>query len=378
MSVPEYVFLNRVREFYEELRSGRNLWKIDEALHFIDERGRTMIKRWVQDERYPWTIGRGYTILAQPAPIVSLVVQGDSDRPGGYFIGNYAGDGIEYEPDGTTPQEYWNSSGRLKNGSFLFIITAPNIDMLNAMYCLLERALYEGESPPVNEPNIICFNDYGIGELSYRGADVRPDQSYLPTNTFARMLTVSCTYSQIWSGKLFGKSGYAFSIDIGNVYAYDNENIQTNPVIIDGIPALPLSSPSSPSTSGGGVTFTTSTVNTLTPSVFTTDGGPQRPDNVFLVPPFTSLMFDAIIGANQQGAAAAFWKFSGIIRRENSESTTRLVGLTTPQVVADEIFADTYVDIHADTANGALIISAKGLSDEAITWKASIVAKELP
>lgn len=377
MSVPEYVFLSRLKEFYEELRFGKNLWKIDETLYFVDERGRSMIKRWIQDERYQWTIGRGYTILAQPAPIVTLIVQGDSDRPGGYFIGNFAQEGIDYEPDGVTPQQYWNSSGRLKTGSFTFIITAPNIDMLNAMYALVERALYEGETPPDNEPNIICFNDYGIGELSYRGADVRPDQTYLPTNTFVRTLSVSCTYTQIWSGKLFGSSNYAFSVDLGNIYAYDDA-LQINPTLIDGQIALPLSSPSTPSTSEGGITFTTSTINTTTPSVFTTDGGPKRSDNIFLVPPFTSLMFDAIIGANKQGEAAAFWKFSGIVRRANAASTTTLVGLTNPEVIADSIFANTYIDIHADTANGALIIAAKGLSDEAITWKASIIAKELP
>lgn len=377
MSVPEYVFLNRVREFYEELRSGKNLWKIDETLHFIDERGRSMLKRWVQDDRYQWTIGRGYTILAQPAPIISLISQGDSDRPGGYFVGNYASEGIGYEPDEITPNEYWSSSGRLKSGSFVFIVTAPNIDMLNAMYALLERALYEGESPPANEPDIICFNDYGIGEISYRGADVRPDQTYLPTNTFARTLSINCTYSQIWSGRIFGTDGFAFSVDLGNIYAYDDP-LQINPPIVNDVAAIDILSPSSGATIDEGVTFFASTMSTEVPSVFTTDGAPQRIDNVFIVPPHTSIMFDAIIGANRAGSAAGFWKFSGIVRRDLSPSSTTLVGLTDPQVIADSIFETTYVDISADTVNGALIIAARGLEDQTITWKARIIAKEMP
>lgn len=114
MSVPEYVFLNRIREFYEQLRAGRNLWKIDETLHFFDERGRSMVKRWIQDEKYPWSIGRGYGLLTQQAPVISLVIQGDSDRPGGNFMGNYAEQFIEYESDQVTPRDYWQTSARIK------------------------------------------------------------------------------------------------------------------------------------------------------------------------------------------------------------------------------------------------------------------------
>jgi len=215
MSVPEYVFKNRVIEFYNLLKSGQNLWKVDETLAFIDERGREMIKKWLQDDRYVWKIGSGYSVLTQPPPIISLVVDADSDRQ--HILGNYAGEGIGYEPDDLTPQEYWKESARLKTGTFRFVLMAPNADMLTAMYCLLERAMYEGETPPIGEENIITFSDYGIGELSYSGTDLRPDESYLPTSAFARTLSVSCTYLHTWTGRMYGKQGFALSIDVGNV-----------------------------------------------------------------------------------------------------------------------------------------------------------------
>jgi hypothetical protein len=228
MSIPEYVFLNRLEEFYAMLKNGQNLWKIDETLNFIDEKGREMIKKWIQDDKYPWTIGRGYSVLTQNPPIISLVVDADRDREAGQMIGNYAGQGIGYEPDGITPQEYWVSSARLKTGTFRFVLMAPNADMLSAMYCLLERAMYEGETPPVGEENIITFSDYGIGELYYSGSDLRPDESYVPTSAFARTLSVTCTYEHNWSGRIYGKEGFALSVDVGNVIAYDDE-IRHNP-----------------------------------------------------------------------------------------------------------------------------------------------------
>lgn len=375
MSVPEYVFMHRIQEFYDQLRAGRNLWKIDETLGFVDERGREMIKRWVQDERYPWTFGQGYTILTQPAPVISLVIDADSDRPGGTFLGNFADEGIDYEPDETTPQSYWRKNVRLKTGTFLFVFTAPNADMLNAMYALIERALYEGETPPVNEENIITFSDYGISELRYRGSDVHPDQNYIPTATFARTLSVSCTYPHQWSGKIFGKTGFAVSINLGNIYASPDETVQINPEFVDGVPLIP-DIPNPVFEPPPGVNLQATTFGSIGSTVFTTNGEYPTTDNILRVMENTSLSFVATITANMNGSQSAMWRFSGIIRREGSPSTTTLVGIDTPTVIADPIFSTTFIEISADTSVGALIISATGLPDTSVTWTANIQVKE--
>lgn len=372
MSVPEYVFLHRIQEFYDQLRSGKNLWKIDETLNFVDERGRQMIKRWIQDERFPWTFGRGYTILQQTAPVVSLVVDADSDRS--YMLGNYAGQGIDYEPDAVTPQMHWIESARLKSGSFIIVMTAPNSDVLTAMYCLIERALYEGETAPLNEENIIQFYDYNISELRYSGSDIRPDQSYIPTNTWARTLRISCTYMHTWTGRVYSKNGYMFSIDIGNVYNGDDQ-IQFNPTIVDGNPAI-TSSKQETYIDVPGVNLYGTTVDTET-VVLTTDKQDPSLDNVLVVPSNTALMFSVTIGANILGAASAVWKFAGIIRRYDSENTTHLIGITAYDVVSDIMFETTYVEIDVDHSLGALQITATGANTRTISWNANIQTKEL-
>jgi hypothetical protein len=378
MSVPEYVFLHRIQEFYDQLRAGRNLWKIDETLGFIDERGRQMIKKWIQDERFAWTFGRGYALLMQPAPVISLVVDSDSDRPNGNMIGNYARDGIEFDAIGNA-NYYWEQNAKLKMGSFLFVFTAPNSDMLTAMYCLTERALYEGETPPAGEEDIITFSDYGIHELSYRGSDVRPDQNYVPTATWARTLNVSCSYMQTWTGKIWGKSGFALSIDIGDVYSpADNDFIQKNPEYVNGIPVLPVNAPgSNPAFVPAPGISLSSISNSTTPVYLTTTGENPSIDNLLRVAENTALSFDAIIGANIAGQASALWKFSGIIRRAIEASSTTVVGLTAPTIIADPIFETTYIDVYADTSLGALMISVTGIANTAVYWSASIVVKEL-
>lgn len=373
MSVPEYVFQHRIQEFYDELKSGRNLWKIDETLGFVDEKGRNLIKKWIQDPRFPWTFGRGYTVLQQAAPVISLVVDADSDRS--YMLGNYAGDGTDYEPDGTTPQSSWTQNARLKTGSFLIVMTAPNADMLTAMYALIERALYEGETANLGEENIIQFFDYGISELRYSGTDIRPDQSYIPTNTWARTLRIGCTYLHTWTGRSFGSGGYAFSIDLGNVYATDDTEIQRNPQFVDGYPAI-QSSAEQTYMNAPGVNLYGKTIDATT-AILTTDGMGMSTDNSLVLTNNSALMFSATIGANIIGISSAIWKFAGIIRRYDTPESTHLIGITTYDVVADPIFEETYIDIDVDLELGALKISAKGVNTQIIDWNANIQTKEL-
>lgn len=375
MSVPEYVFLHRIQEFYDQLRAGRNLWKIDEVLNFVDERGRNMIKKWIQDPRFPWTLGRGYTLLTQPAPVISLVVDSDSDRPGGNFIGQYADEGIRYDDDGN-PKEYWLQNAKLKHGSFLFVFTAPNADILTAMYCLTERAMYEGEVPPINEENIITFSDYGINELVYRGSDLRPDQNYVPTATFARTLNVTCSYMHTWTGRIFGKNNYLFSLNIGNIYEkQDDIYIQENPAPSYLSSAQPenIEKPITPifMTSPGIILQGKTTIGGI-PVYLTTNGMQPSADNIIRIPDDTTLSFEITITAFSATSDTAMWKISGVVSRTTGPSTVALHDLTKPLVIGDDIFRESYVDIYADTVNGALMVSAAGVNGLTVTWNATI------
>lgn len=374
MSVPEYVFLHRIQEFYNQLRAGRNLWKIDESLDFVDERGRNMIKKWIQDPRFPWTLGRGYTLLTQSPPIISLVVDSDSDRPGGNFIGHYDSDGIIYDSDGD-PREYWQRNSKIKHGSFLFVFTAPNADMLTAMYVLAERALYEGESPPINEQDIITFSDYGINELTYRGSDLRPDQNYIPTATFARTLNVSCSYMHSWTGRIFGKKNYLFSINIGNVYDKEDDiYIQNNPPTPTGLPAaalLPQAAPPVLSAAPGIYLYGNTTIGNV-PTYLTTNGQPPSADNMIAVPNNAVISFELNVTANSVGLKSMTWKVSGAIKKGETNETTELIGVTNPQVVGDSELQNAAVDVYADVVNGMLMVTGTGVSGIPLSWTASV------
>ena len=217
--MPEYALFNRVSDFYERIRAGKNLHKLDEIFYFLDEKSLEMTKRWIMDERFPWSIGKGWSLLSAQPPLVMMTMDAEQDRPGGQIIGNWAGDGVNGFTDSLgrfTPANAYEGYGRLMHATFNFFLVAPNADMISAMYLLTQRALLEGESPPNDESDIIPFDFYGIGELHYSGSDVRPDQNFLPNVAFGRSLSVSCTYLQQWRGKSFGKNGFISSIDVNS------------------------------------------------------------------------------------------------------------------------------------------------------------------
>ncbi len=216
MSLPEYVFFERVKSFYEEIRTGQKIDKVDEILYFLDDKSLKITKQWLTDERFQWSIGKGWSMLTQSPPVVAMTLDNEQDHPGGQFINNYTGENYGYDESGN-PEFYSQSYGRMKHGTYNFFILAPNPDMITTMYLLIQRALSEGESPTLENDNLRSFEYYGITELRYSGTDIRPDQSMAPTMTFGRTLSVSCAFLQQWSGTLYGKSGFVSSIDIGNV-----------------------------------------------------------------------------------------------------------------------------------------------------------------
>jgi hypothetical protein len=242
------------------------------------------------------------------------------------------------------------------------------------MYCLIERAMYEGETANMGEENIIQFYNYGISELRYSGTDVRPDQSYIPTGTWARTLRINCTFQHHWTGRNYDKNGYVFSIDLGNVYAQD-DLLQKNPEFVENAPAIQASRGTT-FLNAPGINLIGKTTDSQT-VILTMDGLLPSLDNVLTVGQHTALMFSVSVGANIIGISSAIWKFAGIIRRYDSTASTHLIGITTYDVVADSVFEPTYIDIDVDTNMGALKISATGVSDYVIDWEANIQLKEL-
>lgn len=217
MSLPEYVFFERVRNFYEELRTGKSIDKVDEVLYFLDAKSVEITKKWLTDERFPWNIGKGWSMLTQTPPVVAMTLDNEQDHPGGQFIGNYTGEYTEFDTAGEI-MSYSETYGRMKTGTINFFLLAPNADMITAMYLLVQRALVEGESPTINQPGMHSFEHYGISHLRYSGSDIRPDQNMLPSMMFARTLSVSCSYLNIWAGTKYGNTeGFITSIDLGTV-----------------------------------------------------------------------------------------------------------------------------------------------------------------
>lgn len=215
MSLPEYVFFERVRHFYEELRTGKTLYKVDEVLYFLDDKSLEMTKRWLVDDRFQWNIGKGWSMLTQAPPVVAMTLDSEQDHM--QFIGNLTGEENEYDSQGNIIA-WSNTYGRLKSGNINFFLLAPNSDMITAMYLLVQRALSEGESPTQDQPGLRSFEWYGISQLRYNGTDIRPDQTTLPTMMFARTLSVSCTYLMRWADKKYAdEEGFVSSIDLGNV-----------------------------------------------------------------------------------------------------------------------------------------------------------------
>lgn len=214
MSVAEYVFINRITDFYKRMRAGEFPEKLDEIFYFLDEKSKVMTKKWLMDDRFEWTIGKGWSLLTQTPPIVAQTMDVESDRQ--QVLGNYMGQDTSYDAKGIETAHY-DLHGRIKTARFNFFLVAPNSDMITAMYLVLQRALAEGETPTSNEPYIVPYEEMGITDLSYSGGDLRPDQNFLPNVAFARTLSVTCSYIHQWRGSSFGKYGFASSIELGNV-----------------------------------------------------------------------------------------------------------------------------------------------------------------
>lgn len=215
MSLPEYVFFERVKNFYEELRTGKSLYKVDEVLYFLDAKSIEMTKRWLVDERFQWNIGKGWSMLTQQPPVVAMTLDNEQDHL--QFLGNYTGVENEYNLAGEEIA-YHETYGRMKMGTINFFLLAPNSDMITTMYLLLQRALAEGETPTAGEPGLRSYEHYGISQLRYMGTDIRPDQNMLPSMMFARTLSVSCSYVTKWAGSKYPEDeGFVSSIDLGNV-----------------------------------------------------------------------------------------------------------------------------------------------------------------
>jgi len=117
-----------------------------------------------------------------------------------------------------------------------------------------------------------------------------------------------------------------------------------------------------------------------TGSTFLTTGGDtfEKLCNTFVIGSNTALIFDVSIGAvTTSGSAAGLWRFSGVIRRETTTYSTKLVGVTPPAVIADPQFAATYVEVYEDISIGALMISVSGTPNIELYWNANFRIKEM-
>jgi len=66
------------------------------------------------------------------------------------------------------------------------------------------------------------------------------------------------------------------------------------------------------------------------------------------------------------------WKFNGAIKRENTLQSTKLVGLASYAVIANNDFKQSYIEIYANTTEGTLEIATVGLENCTIIWTTTI------
>ncbi|NBS88439.1 hypothetical protein EBS67_00240 [bacterium] len=74
----------------------------------------------------------------------------------------------------------------------------------------------------------------------------------------------------------------------------------------------------------------------------------------------------------QATSSCAMWKFNGAIKRENTLQSTKLVGLASYAVIANNDFKQSYIEIYANTTEGTLEIATVGLENCTIIWTTTI------
>lgn len=104
--------------------------------------------------------------------------------------------------------------------------------------------------------------------------------------------------------------------------------------------------------------------------------GMKRKDYFLSVRPQSSLSFDVTVNANTENNEKAFWKFSGLAKRNALESSVVLVGISIPDVAAEPIYENTYVEVEEEHTNGSIKFSVVGLETVSIKWTITIKAKE--
>lgn len=108
----------------------------------------------------------------------------------------------------------------------------------------------------------------------------------------------------------------------------------------------------------------------------TTTPSSVRKDYLLKLKPQSSLAFDVIVNANTGNNETARWKFSGLAKRLDVENSVILVGISVPDVSADAIYENTYVEVVEEKTSGSLKFSVVGLNTVSIKWSVNIQAKE--
>jgi hypothetical protein len=112
----------------------------------------------------------------------------------------------------------------------------------------------------------------------------------------------------------------------------------------------------------------------------TTNGSAtENADNIILVDSNTTIFFKAIITAiNEVGTRySASWELSGLLERETSVGSTKLIGVGMTSCVADAQLRNLKISLSENTSYGGLSINCTGLSSYTlITWNATVTYQE--
>jgi hypothetical protein len=122
------------------------------------------------------------------------------------------------------------------------------------------------------------------------------------------------------------------------------------------------------------------TTSGFTSTFLTTNGSAtENADNIILVDSNTTIFFKAIITAiNEVGTRySASWELSGLLERETSVGSTKLIGVGMTSCVADAQLRNLKISLSENTSYGGLSINCTGLSSYTlITWNATVTYQE--
>jgi len=149
----------------------------------------------------PPKVIHGYAPRDIDVPVFSIVL--DNERESDTWLANDIGQ--EEDPD--SPDYRADIKGSIWQHQYSVLVYTEHPDVTLYYYELAKSIILSGND---------FFVDQGLFEIDLSGADMAPDERYIPQNLFARKLTFSCkrVFKRLLRGSQIGKATSVSGIHI--------------------------------------------------------------------------------------------------------------------------------------------------------------------